>query len=77
LDVARVNPFVGNQKNEEGEECSYNNILVLFFPLIKTIDAKTFNISVAQPSPKFCYTTNQNNENISSTCISRRKKRAS
>jgi hypothetical protein len=58
LDGARVNPFVGNQKKkEEGEECSYNNILVLFFPLSKTIDAKTFNISVAQPYSKFCYTT--------------------
>jgi hypothetical protein len=58
LDVAQVNPFIGkNKKEEEGEECSYNNILVLFFPLSKTIDAKTFNISIAQLSPKFCYTT--------------------
>jgi hypothetical protein len=54
LDVARVKSL---SRKKKGEECSYDNILVLFFVLSKTIDAKKFNISVAQPSPKFCYTT--------------------
>jgi hypothetical protein len=43
LDVARVESLCRKKKKkEEGEECSYNNILVLFFPLSKTIDAKKY-----------------------------------